>query len=322
MIALRIVLAMAAVASLAFAAPAAAQDYPSRPIRVIAVTSPGGTSDIFMRGLAEELRTALGQPIVIENRPGGAFNIGARACAEAAPDGYTICIMPGEPLLYNQFTFKSLAFDPAAFTPITQLFTIVQALVVSKSLNVKTLPELVALSKARPGTLSYSSGSFPFGVYFDRIKKATGADIVRVPFRGGGDAVNGLLSGATPVGFLGLSNVRSQMEAGLVVGLMVDTEQRSPLFPEVPTILEATQQAFQANSFFGLVAPPGTPAPLAARLQAAIARIAAQPQFRQKHFVERGLLPEVSAPATFARFLAENRVYAAQIVKESGTQPQ
>ena len=123
------------------ASSAAAQDYPARPIRVITVTSAGGTSDIFMRALADEMHKGLGQPIVIENRPGGAFNIGARACAEAAPDGYTICILPGEPIAFNQFLFKSLAFDPAAFEPVTQLFTIVQALVVGKSLNVSTLSE-------------------------------------------------------------------------------------------------------------------------------------------------------------------------------------
>src|SRR5262249_24955903 len=135
------------------ASRACAQDYPSRPIRVVTVTSAGGTSDIFMRALAEEMRKSLGQPIVIENRPGGAFNIGARACAESPPDGYTICILPGEPLAVNQYLFKSLAFDPAAFVPVTQLFTIVQALVVSKSLNVGTLDELMALAKAKPGTL-------------------------------------------------------------------------------------------------------------------------------------------------------------------------
>ena len=216
--------------------PAAAQDYPARPIRVITVTSAGGTSDIFMRALADEMHKGLGQPIVIENRPGGAFNIGARACAEAAPDGYTICILPGEPIVFNQFLFKSLAYDPAAFEPVTQLFTIVQALVVSKALNVGTMQGLAALSKAKPGTLNYSTGSVPFGVFFDRINRETGADIVRVPFRGGGEAVNALLSGATPVGFLGLSNVRGQMEAGLVTGLMVDSDKRSPLFPDVPTI--------------------------------------------------------------------------------------
>ncbi|MEA3025839.1 MAG: hypothetical protein QOF91_1124 [Alphaproteobacteria bacterium] len=309
-------------AALCGVSPAAAQDYPARPIRVITVTSAGGTSDIFMRALAEEMHKALGQPIVIENRPGGAFNIGARACAEAAPDGYTICILPGEPITFNQFLFKSLAYDPAAFEPVTQLFTIVQALVVSRALGVNTLPDLIALSKAKPGTLSYSTGSVPFGVFFDRIKREAGADIVRVPFRGGSDAVNGLLSGATPVGFLGISNVRGQMDAGLAIGLMVDTDQRSPLFPDIPTIAQATRNDYASRSYFGLVAPPGTPKPIAARLQAEIARIASQPDFLKRNFIERGLDPVTSTPAEFARFIEQDRALAAQIVKEAGLAPQ
>jgi tripartite-type tricarboxylate transporter receptor subunit TctC len=301
---------------------AAAQDYPSRPIRVITATSAGGTSDVFMRALADEMHKGLGQPIVIENRPGGAFNIGARACAEAAPDGYTICILPGEPISFSQFLFKSLAYDPTAFEPVTQLFTIVQALVVSKALNVNTMSELVALSKARPGTLNYSTGSVPFGVFFDRINRESGADIVKVPFRGGGDAVNALLSGATPIGFLGLSNVRGQMEGGLVTGLMVDSDRRSSLFPGIPTIPEAIGKEFAARSFFGLVAPPGTPKPLTAKLQAEIARIAAQPDFRKRNFTERGLDPVVSTPEAFGRFILRDRALAAQIVKEAGLEPQ
>lgn len=316
---------LAAVASLAAVlcgSSAAAQDYPARPIRVITVTSAGGTSDIFMRALADEMHKGLGQPIVIENRPGGAFNIGARACAEAAPDGYTICILPGEPIAFNQFLFKSLAYDPAAFEPVTQLFTIVQALVVGKSLNVNTLSDLLALSKARPGTLSYSTGSVPFGVFFDRIKRESGADIVKVPFRGGGEAVNSLLTGATPVGFLGLSNVRGQMESGLVTGLMVDSDRRSPLFPGIPTIPEATGKDYAARSYFGIVAPPGTPKPIAARLQAEIARISAQPDFRKRNFVERGLDPVTSTPEAFGRFIQQDRALAAQIVKEAGLEPQ
>ena len=314
---------LAAVLAAAFlCAPAAAQDYPSRPIRVITVTSAGGTSDIFMRALADELHKSLGQPIVIENRPGGAFNIGARACAEAPPDGYTICILPGEPLAYNQFLFKSLAFDPAAFEPITQLFTIVQALVVSKSLGVATVPELFALSKAKLGTLSYSPGSVPFGVFFDRIKREAKADIVKVPFRGGGEAVNSLLTGATPIGFLGLSNVRGQMESGLIAGLMVDSESRSPLFPNVSTIPEATGQTHASRSYFGLVAPPGTPKPIAAKIQAEVARIASQPEFRKRNFIERGLDPVTSAPDAFGRFIQQDRALASQIVKEAGLEPQ
>ena len=238
---------------------ATAQDYPTRPIKVIATSSAGGTSDIFMRALGDEMQKRLGQPIVIENRPGGAFNIGTRACAEAPPDGYTLCIIPGEPLVFSQFLFKTLNFDPAALEPVTQLFLIDQVLVVGESLKVKSVAELAALSKAKPGTLSYSTAAVPLGVLIERMKKDSGIDMVRVPFRGGGEAVNALLSGTTPVGFYGISNVRAQLEAGLVIGLMVDSDKRSPLFPEIPTIPEATGKTFEARSYFGLLAPGGTP---------------------------------------------------------------
>jgi tripartite-type tricarboxylate transporter receptor subunit TctC len=293
---------LAAFALLPPTCAAVAQDYPTRPIRVIATSSAGGTSDIFMRALADELHKSLGQPFIVENRPGGAFNIGARACAEAPPDGYTLCIIPGE--------------------PITQLFFITQALVVSAVLDVRTLPELVALSKAKPGTLSYSTAAVPLGVFIERLKKDTGADLVRVPFRGGGEAVTALLNGSTPVGFYGIANVRSQLEGGTVVGLLVDSDKRSPLFPDIPTIPEATQKTFAGRSYFGLLAPARTPKPIIARLAQEIARIVGEPGFRNRKLIERGLEPVANTPEAFARFIREDRVTSEQIVKESGLQPQ
>ena len=312
-----------ALALLSLPAPAAAQDYPTRPIRVIATSSAGGTSDIFMRALGEELHKRLGQPLIVENRPGGAFNIGARACAEAAPDGYTICIIPGEPLVFSQFMFKTLQYDPTtAFEPITQLFFITQALVVSAALNVRTLPELAALSKAKPATLSYSTAAIPAVVFMERWKKQTGADLVKVPFRGGGEAVAALLTGATPVGLYGIANMRSQLEAGSVRGLAVDSDARSPLFPDIPTIPEASGQKYTSKSYFGLMAPAGTPKPIVARLHAEVARIVAEPEFRRKNLIERGLEPVASTPEEYARFIKEDRLTAAQIVKEAGLEPQ
>ena len=320
---LRVHALLATLATLPASSPAVAQDYPTRPVRVIATSSAGGTSDVFMRALAEELHKRLGQPFIVENRPGGAFNIGARACAEAPPDGYTVCIIPGEPLVFNQFLFKTLAFDPEnGFEPITQLFFITQVLVVSATLNVKTLPELIALSKAKPRTLSYSTAAVPLGVFIERLKKDTGADLVRVPFRGGGEAVTALLSGATPVGFYGIANVRSQLESGAVVGLLVDSETRSPLFPDIPTIREGAQSGFAGRSYFGLLAPAKTPKPIVERLQAEVAGIVNEPGFRSRNLIERGLEPVANTPEQFARFLKQDRAASEQIVKESGLQPQ
>jgi tripartite-type tricarboxylate transporter receptor subunit TctC len=173
--------------------------------------------------------------------------------------------------VFNQFLFKKLNFDPAALQPITQLFVIDQVLVVSDGLKVKSLAELAALSKARPNTLSYSTASVPLGVLVERMKKDLEIDMVRVPFRGGGEAVTALISGVTPVGFYGISNLRSQLESGAVVGLMVDGDKRSPLFPNIPTLQEATGKTFEARSYFGLLAPGDTPKAITTKLQAAVA---------------------------------------------------
>ena len=174
--------------------PAPAQDYPTRPVRAIVAVGSGGTGDVFTRVLGEELHRRWRQPLVVENRPGGASNIGARACADAPPDGYTICVLPGEPLAYNQFLYKKLSFDPAKdFAPIVNLFFNTQALVVNAALKVRTVDELVALSKAKAGTLSYTAPSLPLALYLEKLKRERGADWVAIPFRGGGDTTNAVL---------------------------------------------------------------------------------------------------------------------------------
>ena len=307
----------------AASAPIAAQEFPSRPVRAITALVPGGLSDVFMRVAGEEFQKQLGQPIVVENRPGGSLNIGGRACAEAPPDGYTICILPVETLSYNKFLFKKLAFDPEKdFAPITNLFFVTQVLAVNAAMKVRTLDELATLSKAKPGTLSYSTAAVPLGVFIERLKKDTGADLVRVPFRGGGEAVTALLNGSTPVGFYGIANVRAQLEGGTVIGLLVDSDKRSPLFPDIPTIPEATQKTFAGRSYFGLLAPARTPKPIVTRLAQEIARIVGEPGFRNRNLIERGLEPVANTPEAFARFIREDRVTSEQIVRESGLQPQ
>src|SRR5215475_13559325 len=228
--------------------PVQAQDYPSRPIRVIVTTSPGGISDVFLRALGEGLHQRLGQPIVVENRAGG----------KAAPDGYTLCMMPGEPLTYNQFQFKNLPYDPdRSFQPITNLFFITQTLGVSSKLGVKSVAELAAYSRAHAGTLSYSAPSSSLIVFMERWKQETGADLVRVPFKGGGDTINGILSGVTPVGFLGLGNMISHIRAGTITPILTDGEKSSPLIPDVTTLGDIGFARDHTRAFFGLLAPAG-----------------------------------------------------------------
>src|SRR5262245_32868228 len=159
------ILLLAAIAVADAPLPAAAQTWPTRPVRVITANSAGGTSDVFVRALGEELQKRWGQPVIIENRSGGGMNIAGRACAEAANDGYTICILPNETLTLNQFTYKSIPYDPEKdFEGITNAFINTQVMVVSSALGVNSLEELAALSKAKPGTLSYSALAIPMQI--------------------------------------------------------------------------------------------------------------------------------------------------------------
>jgi tripartite-type tricarboxylate transporter receptor subunit TctC len=316
------------VATLAFAlhgwAPAvSAQEYPTKPIRVIAATSAGGLSDIFMRGLADELQKRWGQPLVVENRPGGTFNIATKACVEAPPDGYTVCILPNEPLTYNPYLFKNVGFDPEkGLAAITNLFFITQVLAVSSALKVSTLDELAAVSKAKRGTLSYSAPSLSQVLFVENFKRETGADLVRVPFKGGGDAVNGMLSGSTPVVFLGIGNVISFFREGMITGLVLDSEKRSPLAPNIPTLSEVHYRGDMTRSYFGLLAPAATPPTIITKLQKEIAAVVGDPAFAEKHLIQRGLEPVANTPEAFTEYIRRDRQIAERIVKASGLQAQ
>jgi tripartite-type tricarboxylate transporter receptor subunit TctC len=312
-----------ALAWVSCAMPASAQDYPTRPVRAIVAVGAGGTGDVFTRVLGEELYRRWGQPIVVENRAGGASNIGARACADAPPDGYTICILPGEPLAYNQFLSRKLTFDPSRdFEPIINLFFNTQALVVNAALKVTTVDELVALSKVKAGTLSYTAPSLPLSLYLEKLKRERGADWVSIPFRGGGDTTNAVLSGSTPIAFLGLQNFISHLQAGTMTGLAVDGAQRSPLFPNIPTLAELGYRGNLTRVYFGLVAPAGTPKAIIDKIREDVARIGNEPAFRQKQFIDRALEPILNTPEEFARFLVEDRAMSERVVREAGLQPQ
>jgi tripartite-type tricarboxylate transporter receptor subunit TctC len=315
-----IVLLVMIVAGAFIAAPAEAQPYPTKPVRIITANSAGGTSDIFVRALGDELQKRWAQPVIIENRSGGGMNIAGRACADAPSDGYTICILPNETLTLNQFTYKSIPFDPVKdFESITNAFINTQVLVVSAALNVGSLDELAALSKAKPGTLSYSALAIPMQITIEKWKEKTGADLVSVPSRGGGDIVTGLLTGTTPVAIVGLPNFIAHIRSGAVKALAVDSDARSPLFPDVPTLAELGFPNL-APVYFGFVAPAGTPKPIIEKLHEDISRIGNEPSFRQARLIDIGIQPVFDTPEHFARYLQEQRTNAARLIKESGFQ--
>ena len=312
----------AALAAALLATPASADDYPNRPIRVFTTSSAGGLSDIFMRVLNDALRERLGQPLIIENKPGGAGNIAARACQDATPDGYTICIINADTMIYNQFMFKSIPFDPEKLTPIVNLFHLIQVLVVNSELGAKTVDELVAVSKAKPGTLNFLTASIPCVVYMDSLKRDKGADWIRVPFRGGGEAVTAILGGTTPIGLIGLGNVTAQIKADKMNALALVNNIRTPLLPDVPTLADLGYKGAPSETWYGLFAPAGTPKPIIDRLNGEIVKVVSDPGFREKYIISRGLVPAIDTPEEFARDIKTGRAGAEQVVKESGLPPQ
>jgi tripartite-type tricarboxylate transporter receptor subunit TctC len=304
------------------AGPAFADDYPNRPIRVFTTSSAGGISDIFMRVLNDAMREHLGQPLVIENKPGGAGNIGARACQDGVPDGYTICIINADTMIYNQFLYKNIPLEPEKLVPVVNLFHLIQVLVVNADLNVKTVDDLIAVSKAKPGTLNYLTASVPCVVFMDSLKRDKGADWIRVPFKGGGEAVTAILGGSTPIGLIGLGNVTAQIGAGKMTALALTNNIRTPLLPNVPTFADLGYKGAASQTWYGLFAPPGTPKPIVDKINAEVIRVVMDPAFLDKYIISRGLVPALGTPDEFAKEIAAERIGAKEVVKQSGLEPQ
>ena len=315
-------LVVAALAALALGAGQARAEYPEHPIKVITTSSAGGLSDTFMRVLDQALRPALGQALIIENKPGGAGNIAARSCQDATPDGYTICILNVDTAAYNQYLFKNLSFEPGKLVPIVNLFNIIQAMVINADLKAESVDELIALSKQKPGTLSYLTASLQLVVYMERMKKEKGADWVRVPFRGGGEATNAVLAGSTPIALLGIGNVMGHINAGKMRALVLANNIRTPLLPKTPTLADIGYTGPASRTWYGLFAPPGTPKPIIDKLNAEIRKVVGDTAFQDKYLIARGLVPAVGTPEEFAKEIAQDRKDAEAVVKESGMQPQ
>jgi tripartite-type tricarboxylate transporter receptor subunit TctC len=309
--------------ALALPVAAAAQDYPTKPIRVLAAQGPGGLSDVFMRALAEEIRPLLGETVVVENRVGASGSLAARLCADATPDGYTICILNGESMVINPLILKSVNVDPKKdLVHITRLFYITQVFAAISSLGVKSFDELAALAKAKPKTMVYMAPSLSKVAFMEHFNTTRGVDFVRVPFKGGGDAVNSMLSGTTPIVIFGIGNVLQYLRDGKVIGLAVDGGRRSPLAPDIPTFEELGYTVHIMAASFGIHAPVGTPRPIVDKLHAAIIKAASKPEFQQRHMIPRGLLPVLDTPAQFEKQLEIDRAAGVEIVKGSGLYPE
>jgi tripartite-type tricarboxylate transporter receptor subunit TctC len=278
--------------------------YPDHALRIIVPFPPGGPADGTARLVSEQLTQALGQPMVIENKPGAGGNIGMELGARAAADGYTLTLAPVGNLTVSPYIYTKLPYDPVKdFAPVTVLAAFPNVLVVHPSVPAKSLQELIALAKSKPGTLNFASAGNGSGPHLagELLKRMAGLDMTHVPFNGVAPATNAVLAGTVQLMFAQSSAALPQVRAGKLVALGVASARRIDAAPELPTIAE-TLPGFEVTSWYSLVAPAGTPPDRIARIQTAVAHAFAQPAVREK-IAALGAEPVANTPAEFAALL-------------------
>jgi tripartite-type tricarboxylate transporter receptor subunit TctC len=313
---------------LGFAALAAAslpravlvQHWPDRPVRIIVPFPPGGVVDLLARSLAPHLQAALGQPMVVENRAGAGGNVGAEAAAKSAPDGTTLLLSSTGPLAINAALYAQMPYDPAtAFTPIALCLVTPMILVVPAAQPWRSLGELLAAARASPGRLSAGSagnGSTPH-LALELLRSLARVEITHVPYRGVAPAMTALLAGDIQMMFDTAPLVMPHIRAGAARPLGVTSEGRMAVLPEVPTIAEAGVPGYVSSSWFGLVAPAGTPAPVVARVAEAAAAALRQPDVVARFAAQGGELGGMG-PEEFGRFILTERTKWTAVVRASG----
>jgi tripartite-type tricarboxylate transporter receptor subunit TctC len=267
------------------AALAAAQYYPTRPVMVIVPSTAGGGTDINARIFADQLSKQLGQPFIVDDRPGAGSVVGTVAAADASPDGYTLLAGLIADMAVNPSLFANLPYDPVKdFVPVAMFSKYPFAVVVSKNFPAHSIKELIALAKEKPGEINYASAGNGTGQHLsmELFRLTTGINLTHVPYRGAQPAYADVISGQVPVFFDNLASALGQIQAGTVRALAVTGTQRSPLLPDVPTVAEAGVPGYQYYVWFGLWAPKNTPPPIIDKLNAAVTKAQADPLLRQR----------------------------------------
>ena len=299
--------------------PLYAQDYPSRPIRIIVPFSPGGAVDGPTRVVAQELSKRLGQQVLVENRPGAGATIGAEFAAKSAPDGYTL-LLASQTNAISATLYAQLKFHPLDdFAPISLIGREPGVLAVHPSLPVQSLQELIAYTKERPGKLDYASSGNGSGqhLFAALFLSQTGLKMNHIPYRGSGQATTDLLGGQVLVSFPGLAGMLGHIKAGKLRALAVTSANRSPQLPDVPTIAEAAVPGYAAYVWLGLMAPKGTPAPIIEKLHRELLTVMATPEVKT-YMANASIEIVASTPAEFATFFREEIDRWARIIKETG----
>ena len=313
-----------AAAGAAWSLPGRAQeDYPVRTVKIVVPAAPGSTTDTLARIVAEELARKWAKPAIVENIPGGAMNIGASNVARSAPDGYTLMIAPPSPLSFNHLIYRDPGYDPAGFVPISLLAKIPNVLVVRNGLAASTLNELISYGKANPGKLSYASQGVGSTAHLSaaQLEVRTGIKMLHVPYRGAQPALTDVVAGHVDMFFDTLATAVPLYRANKVKLMGVADLKRAGVVPDVPTLSEAGLPGFRSITWFGLVAPPATPAALAEKInQDVVAVLHGNDVVGMLHKIS--LEPGATTPAETAKFFADEATLWTSVIKEAGIEPQ
>jgi len=314
---------LALLATLALGAGGAlAQDYPARPVKIIVPFAAGGPADVYARFLAQRLGDSMGQPFVVEDRPGAGSIIGTDAVAKSAPDGYTLLLMSNTHTVNESLVPNKPYALQRDFTPIAPINYSDLVLVVHPSVSANTLADLIKLAKAEPGKLNYASSGTgtPYHMAGELFKSMAGVDIVHVPYKGSSGARTDVLGGQVQMMFDAVTTMSEHARAGTVRALGTTGKTRSTVLPNVPTMSEAGVPGYEAVIWLGLIAPKGTPPAIVNRLNAEISKIEGRPDVRAE-WEKQGAIPMVMTPEAFGRYIADDIVKWERIVRISGAKP-
>jgi len=316
-------IALAIAVALWSGASVAQELYPSRTVKIVIPSAPGSTTDTLARLVADQLSQRWSKATIVENIPGGAMNIGASAVARAAPDGYTLMVAPPSPLSFNHLLYRDPGYDPGKFVPITLLAKIPNVLVVRKDFPAASLKELIDYANANPGKLSYASQGVGSTAHLSaaQLEARTGIQMVHVPYRGAQPALTDVVAGHVDMFFDTLATSLPLYRDNKVKLMGVADLQRARVIPEVPTFSEAGVPGFKSITWFGLVAPPGTPAALTEKINGDVVEL-----LKSKDVLDVlhkiSLEPGATSPAQTTRFFAEEAALWSKVIKEDGIQPQ
>jgi tripartite-type tricarboxylate transporter receptor subunit TctC len=315
----RIAVLVLAAMVLAPATVAAAEDYPSRPLRVVVPFSPGGAVDGPMRIIADQLAKRLGVGVIVDNRPGAGATIGSEAVAKAPPDGYTL-LLASQTNAISATLYPKLAYDAVGdFTPISLIGREPGVVVVHPSLPVRTLQEFIAYVKARPGQVDFASSGNGSGqhLFTALLASMTGMKMNHVPYRGSGQATTDLIAGTVQMAIPGTAGMVGHIKAGRLRALAVTGAKRSPQLPDVPTVMESGVPGYEAYVWMGLLAPKGTPAPIVERLYRELAEVLATSEVKN-YMASAGIEIVGSTPAEFGTFFRSEKERWAKVIHETG----